>query len=192
MKGLNFLLFTASMTQLTACYSATAMHATQNGIARIPRVAFSKDLGKEQDIAVKKAISDLTSIIASKDVDALIKHENKLIGGDDRPDFPEDKYSFLFGENISQTNARKSVSQVLLNDHVVVYVEPHDTWESFKGNLYILIFYDESKVSIAGVFKDLRGDRHNYMIEYAACLIQTTDKGWLMPETPFFWETDGP
>lgn len=154
---------------------------------------FSKPLGKEEKISVEKAVKAISDIVLTKDTGELVNHENELIKASDLSGIDKAKSDFLFGEGPSATVPRKSVRQIILgSEKLAIYVEPHDVWETYKGDLYIVIFFDSSKISLGKLSKDLGHGRLLYMSDYAATLIKLDGGTWSFPETPFFWETDGP
>lgn len=62
----------------------------------------------------------------------------------------------------------------------------------YKGEFYVLIFYDENKIRIQKIAHDVNNGHRFWMKRYAACLVQKTPRGWVMPFSVCFAETDGP
>lgn len=154
---------------------------------------FSKKLDVKEEAKVRHVVRGIVDIFASQNITDLVAHESATRQKEDERGIQPDESAFLYGEDPSKYLSRKSVRQILLESKKLrVYVEPHDVWESYKGDLYVVIFFDADKISFAKISKDLGGNRLHYMNFYAATLIQLKDDTWLFPESPFFWETDGP
>ncbi len=180
----------------TGCYSANGGSYHPDAILAnscCREFIFTDAVNPKEKVLVQKMIEDLAKLVIDKNVNAIVDHENDLIKSSDQRNFDQDESSFLFGETPSNHLLRKSVRQILLTvGKPSAYIESETVWGSYKGDMYLVIFFNPDKTSTKNIFSDLKGNRDYYMKDYAATIVEITPQGWRFPETPFFWETDGP
>ena len=147
-------------------------------ITKCGRYLFDNSVNPDKYQKIETVVEHLSRIVQQKDVDGLIAHENAATKADDLKRFELDKRAFLFGQGPSATVPRRSVRQALLDDKVTsIYVEGHNVWETYRGQLYLIVFFDSTRLSLDQVAADLVGHRRYYMTYYVSTLIQLTHHG---------------